>query len=127
MLTFNHKDYNLKLICSRLKSALNEFKTKSYFVYGIKIEDGAKKRRPHILIKSKEKIPTELINLFDRSNLKVVVNNLSDKNTDITIGLRKDVRKNIQFSKNIIKTIIFAFEGKLIIDNGFTITHSVEE
>jgi len=118
MLTFNIKDYNLSVICTSLKKGLNKFKIKDYYIFGLKLEG-----RPHLTIN--QTIPTELKNLLIKSNVLFKKEAPKEKDT-IRIGLRKDVRENTLFAKNLIKTIIFAYENKLVYNPEFKIEHGLK-
>jgi hypothetical protein len=122
MICFNTADYNL----SAIKKAANISRIplkEDFRVYGIR--QGADE--PMIYIRyvnafvdrrSKARICGQLDHFFQKHGLRMEfeeedVDDIDNVSFKISIGLRKDVRKHIELSVAIIKTIVYAFDGRL--------------
>ena len=137
MITWSN-DINLDRICDGLNKYIANYDMKDYYIFGLQQAD-----RPHVRINPK--CPDSLKNLFLKSGYTVEEGiterycrdcdanhsehdchcedgcEYCDPNV-IGIGLRKDVRGDVDAAKKLIKTIIFALEDKLIIDRTSKLT-----
>ena len=115
MLSFTEDDYDLDYICTGL---FDEFKLgHNYHVFGLK-----QRNRPHVRILTSNAVFTiQLMSLFSRSDLALDVLQNRTENR-LSIGLRRDIRKNISLSRKLIKTIIYSIEGKLKAKRSFKIS-----
>ena len=121
MIKFEENDYNLLKI--RHESKLANMATKvDYYIYGLT------KTHNNRLIEIKnsckdDNIETRsnlIISFFNKNGLGIVYSyNEYGENNEIQIGLRKDLRQDVVLCSAILKTIIFALEGRLKLNKKF--------
>jgi hypothetical protein len=121
MITFNREDFYLKEILD--KSGLIDLETNAnYYIYGLK------KDRKCVEISYKTFIYPYIhrcwgyLHLFLSENqagsMTYTDDNYKTKDKFIVkIGLRLNLRENIELSSNILKTAIYLFEKKMEIEN----------
>ncbi len=134
MITWS-EDVNLNRICKDLNKGVSRFKMRDYHIYGLRQED-----RPHVRISPECPLQLKVLFLKSGYKLEVVEENqryhascdanhsvgdcccgvdggcdYCNPNT-INIGLRRDVRSDSKIARKLIKTIIFAVEGKLVLE-----------
>ena len=108
MITWTNADYNLDKICTDINKYISEYKMNAYHVYGLQNTG-----RPHVRIHLANK---QLEELFKRSGYKLEVGKPLE-NGVVGIGVRYDVRTNVKITRQLIKTIVLAFENKLVTTN----------
>lgn len=127
-------DVNLERICEGINKYIAHYKMNNYHIYGLQLGD-----RPHVRISPR--CPEVLKDLFKRSGYVLEVKEVSERHCSdcddthslgnchceldegctfcrldtVSIGIRRDIRSNIQMTRKLIKTIIFAVEDKLIV------------
>lgn len=114
MITWTEDDYNLNKICKDINKYISEYKMSRYHIYGLQNTN-----RPHVRIHAANK---QLEELFKRSGYTLEVGKPVDADDNvIAIGIRFDVRQNIKITRQLIKTIVLAFENKLVTTNSSTL------
>lgn len=128
-------DINMNRICEGMDKHLVHFKMKEYYIFGLQQND-----RPHVRLSPP--CPKSLAGLFERSGYILEIRDTAHKycsdcdenhstgnchcsegyckfcNPDVVaIGLRRDVRNDITVCRKLIKTVIFAVENKLVVEN----------
>lgn len=128
-------DINLERICDGINKYISNYKMKDYYIFGLQQGD-----RPHVRITPE--CPQSLRDLFLKSGYALEVRNNNERycgecdthhtlgdchcggdNTCpycnpevISIGIRRDIRGDVDACRKLIKTIMFAIEGKLVLD-----------
>ena len=114
MVKFVEKDFNLPKI--KIDTKLFNLRTiRNYSIYGLRQES-----RPPILITAcqsilyahKNKIQT-IIDFFNTNGIKVMIQPSDEDENEISIGLRKDMRKQIFLASAAIQTIVYCLENKI--------------
>ena len=115
MVKFVEKDFNLPKI--KIDTKLFNLRTiRNYSIYGLRQES-----RPPILITAcqsildthKNKIQT-IIDFFNTNGIRIIIQSDDDKNeNEISIGLRKDIRKQVFLASAAIQTIVYCLENKI--------------
>lgn len=106
MISWAADDFNMEKICTDINKFVHDYKMHDYHVYGLKNEG-----RPHVRIHAAN---PQLELLFKKSGYLLEVSKPIDDGVVIGIGLRHDLRKNVKVSRQLIKTIVLAFENKLV-------------
>jgi hypothetical protein len=119
MIDFNENDINMNQIKER--GGFSSLKTKLEFrVFGLAQDDN-----PPIGInynmdkRPSNQIEDEITNFFRNNGLELAFDHKDDEK--IHIGLRRDVRENVDLSVALLKTIILNLDGGLELDNSFKI------
>lgn len=130
-------DINLERICEGINKYISNYEMRDYYIFGLQKED-----RPHVRISPD--CPQLLKDLFINSGytLEIRANDerycaecdtshtQGDCHCDgdtrsncqycspliVSLGLRRDIRNDIDACRKLIKTIIFAMEDKLVLD-----------
>lgn len=110
------QDYNIEKIAK--KAALLRLTTQhEYRIYGLK--EGYKSTGLIEFPKSDQTlfpIACNVCALFWHNNVGLDWKDTKEGNV-ISIGLRRDLRENVEFAASLLQTIVFAFEEMLVIDN----------
>lgn len=125
MIEYNRNDYNVDEIEDLAK--ISKLKTRAdYRVYGL-LED----KNPPVLIEFNFNLFNNIIGNYHRANLcrffkynGIRVRFTDDANTNknlIWIGLRKDLRDDVQIATACVQTIVFYLEGKLNLEDSYKI------
>jgi len=112
MISFTEDDFNLDRIINRDIRKYDMFDMGDYHIFGLKTID-----RPHvrILIDEEDRRSNQLKEIFTHSGYSLEIYPDPDS-SNISIGLRRDIRKNVSLSRKLIKMVILSFEGKLVWD-----------
>jgi len=128
----NANDYNIEKIANY--NSFNGILAKNgYELFGLR-----QAQNPVVSIELDEDIwtgsdapvdPNILKNILEENGLSVDFNfDYVEKREGKTIfiGLRRDIRKDVKFCSNLLKTIIFFFEGRLKLENNFIFPNKPE-
>lgn len=122
MIEFNLADFNMQKILdeSRLANILTKHKMR---FFGLANPDN-----PPIYIGFKSGLDAtakKLQTFFQTNGIFCDVHRGEDDvlQTEIAVGLRKDLRKDVVLSTAIIKTIVYTFEGRLEFDEKFKLSN----
>ena len=116
MITFKNTDFKLREI-DEIFERENISTQTNYFIFG------AKQINPyHVKLKISNWSDNNKINsvvTLLRNNNLIIEKSLGDSNYEFNIGLRRDIRNNIEYSVKLIKTIILGLENKLKINSNY--------
>lgn len=118
MITFNNNDYFIPSIRAEAKFH-NLVVQKNFRVFGLRQEDN-----PPLLIRYgrdsiQEPKMANLHHVFKKSDFDADF--YRDYPKGVSIGLRRDVRENVQFASALLQTIIYYIEGKIDVPKTFRI------
>ena len=118
MVDIEKKDFHMADIfdMTRLDGIMTKYK---YRFHGLTNEDN-----PAIYIgyvSGLQDIAEKLKTFFAKNGFEIEVARGEEDvlTTDIRVGLRRDVRKHLPIAAAIIKTIVYAYEGRLDVDTDF--------
>lgn len=115
MLRYNSGDFGMSAIMAPLKRAYDGKEIKTYYVYGVADEV----HKPHLRIRASKLDELDLAPLkafFEGLGMAVQIAGPRDGlagNPGVSIGLRRDVRRNADLAKSVVRIIIHYAEGKL--------------
>lgn len=120
MITYNKEDFNLKEIEGTIKD-FSRLRTKSsYYIYGLTQAGNA----PLFISRNSEECDEKMEEKITKLREWLTANGIqteADFNTrkTIQIGLRRDLRTNLNYSAALIKTIVAFLEGALTLKDSF--------
>ena len=114
MIRYNREDFNVPQIAVT-NGWINRYTTDhNYYVYGLKSEG-----RPPIVISRPASMSDErirpIVDYLNAGGLQTI-ERIESRTLELRIGLRHDVREDVAFASAVVRTIVFAVEGKLEID-----------
>lgn len=117
-INYSERDPGLEAIVRSVRASFGGKSLKTYHIYGIRNDS----KRPMLAIATNSPISERLLHFLERSKIRAdIADDLG--NDTVRIGIRRDLRKDSKFCINLIKTIIYAQEGKLK-SGDFTAKHS---
>lgn len=120
MVNFNDQDDNLNAISAASK--LNKLETKGeYRVYGL-ATDG----NPPILFSAQESTVNAeqekaMVGFLTTNGVDAAMEDVKTSDKKVYIGLRRDMRDNIELCANLIQTFIYFLEGRLELPADFKV------